>query len=133
MLGNLRGLSIGLYLRDQLRLEAVLETPSPDMAARMLAGYQQAEAQRKDPEAKIWAVAEGANLRFTEIVDASHLKEATAIDPAVSQMLAPQIASLMKALTGSKPQSASVATPKASPGVIVIQGLDGGPKQLPAK
>ena len=90
MLANLRGLSVGLYLRDELRLEAVLETPSPDMAARMLASYREMEAKRKvkDPmEGQIWAVAEGANLRFTEIVDASHLKSATAMDPAVTQMI----------------------------------------------
>ncbi len=143
MLGNLRGLSIGLYVRDQLRMEAVLETASPDMAARMLAAYQESEAKRKQGKAplegQIWAVTEGANLRFIEIVDPSHLKSATAMDPMVAQMIGPQIASLMQTLTGSKPQSnapqsASAAPPKAStPGKIVIQGLDGGPKELPLK
>jgi hypothetical protein len=136
MLANLRGISVGVYLREQLRMEAVLETPSPDMAARMLAMYQQQAKPGKD-EGQIWAVTEGANLRFTEIVDASHLKGATELDPAVAQMIGPQIASLMQSLTGSKPQSASAAapasTPKASPGRIVIQGLDGGPKVLPVK
>ncbi len=141
MLGNLRAISVGLYVRDQLRMEAVLETSSPDMAARMLAAYQESEAKAKagrdQSEGQIWAVVEGSNLRFTEIVDASHLKSATTMDPAVAQMIGPQIASLIQTLAGSKPaQSASAAAPpKASPssGKIVIQGLDGGPKELPVK
>jgi len=137
MTASLRGVSLGLYLRDQIRLEALLETPSSGMAEQLLAAYRQAESRRKqgnDPfDGQMWAAVEGASLRFTAIADLSHLKNAIGIDPAVAQMMGPQIAALLQVFGGPQPQAASAPPPKATPGKIVIQGLDGGPREIAVK
>ncbi len=127
IMGSLRGISIGLYLRDQLRIEAVFETQSPDMAARLLAAYQdQAKAASRQGfrawGSATWMVVEGASLRFTEIVDAGHLKEVAALNPAVAKMIGPQISSLVQGLAQSKPQSAAAVDSKTPQGKILIQG-----------
>jgi hypothetical protein len=130
MLANLRGLSVGLYLRDQIRLEAALEAPSPETADRMLAAYQQMEAKRqgaRDPMGgQVWATVDGAKLRFILIVEPSRLKDLPILDPATAQMIGPQITPLIQALAGlgSAPRSASATSPKPAQGAIVIQGLD---------
>jgi len=137
VLAAIRGISLGVYLRDQLRMEASLDAPSPDVAERMLAAYQQAEAKRPAPKGRqVWVTAEGAKLRYVEIVEFSRLKDLTILDDSTAQMLGPQIAPLIQALSGlgSAQGSASVPSPKpAQKGPIVIQGLDGGPKEIPAK
>src|SRR6185503_19056253 len=56
LLTNLRGVSLGIYLRDQIRVEAEVEAPSAEMAQRMLAAHQQ---QQKDPKSQEWVTVEG--------------------------------------------------------------------------
>jgi hypothetical protein len=127
MLSNLRGISVGLYLRDQLRMEAVLDTPSPDIAERMLVAYRQAEAKQragKDP-GQVWVNTEGSKVRFVEIVDAKDIKNAEILDPEMTRMFKPYLSSLTQSLAQlSTAPAQAQAKPKASPGVIVIQGLD---------
>jgi hypothetical protein len=138
MLASLRSISVGLYLSDQIRMEAALEAQSPEMAGRMLAAYQEKEAKQqsgKEPMGQEWITAEGATVRFIEIVEASRLKGLPGFDAATAQKMTTQIAPLIQALAGigSARQSDSAAAPTpAAQGAIVIQGLDGGPKQFPA-
>jgi hypothetical protein len=119
-------LSAGLYLRDQIRLEAAMDTPSADLAARMVTAY---EAKRQTGQ--VWVSAEGAKVRYIEIVDASRMKSLPGLDV---QTLGTKIAPLIQALaaSGAGAQSQSAAAPKPS-GAIVIQGLAGGPKELPKR
>ena len=138
VLAVIRGISLGVYLRDQLRMEASLDAPSPDVAERMLAAYQQAEAKRPAPKGRqVWVTVEGAKLRYVEIVELSRLKDLTVLDASTAQMLGPQIAPLIQALTGLGSAHGSAAAPSPKPaqqgGAIVIQGLDGGPREIPAK
>jgi len=138
LLAVIRGISLGVYLRDQLRMEASLDAPSPDVAERMLAAYQQAEAKRPAPKGRqVWVTVEGAKLRYVEIVELSRLKDLTVLDASTAQMLGPQIAPLIQALTGLGSVHGSAAAPSPKPaqqgGAIVIQGLDGGPREIPAK
>src|SRR5258708_3986405 len=133
-----RGISLGVYLRDHLRMEASLDAPSPDVAERMLAAYQQAEAKRPAPQGRQgWVTVEGAELRYVEIVELSRMKDLTVLDASTAQMLGPQTAPRSQALTGLGSAQVSAAAPSPKPaqkgGVIVIQGLDGGPKEIPAK
>jgi len=118
-------------------MEASLDAPSPDVAERMLAAYQQAEAKRPAPKGRqVWVTVEGAKLRYIEIVELSRLKDLTVLDASTAQMLGPQIAPLIQALTGLGSAQGSAAAPSPKPaqqGAIVIQGLDGGPKEIPAK
>jgi hypothetical protein len=126
MLGNLRGFSMGIYLRDQIRIEAALEAPSADVAARLLAAYQQSAAKQpvKDKE-QVWVTTEGAKLRYIQIVELSQLKSVPGLDGAVSQVLGSQITPVIHALAGMGSRSSATATaPKAAQGGIVIQGLD---------
>jgi hypothetical protein len=134
MAANLRGISVGLYLRDQIRMEAAVDAPSPDAAERMLAAYQARQQSVNAPLGQEWVTTEGSQLRFIEIVVARRLKSLPGFDAATAQM-APQIAPLIRTLAGmsSAPQSESVAAPQPAQGVIMIQGLDGGPKEIPAK
>jgi len=132
---NLRGISAGLYLREQIRMEAAVDAPSPDAAERMLAAYQAKQQGAREPMGQEWVTVEGTTLRFIEIVEASRLKGIPGLDAATAQ-IAPQIAPLIKALAGmsSAPRSAEVAAPQsAHGGVITIQGLAGGPKELSPK
>jgi hypothetical protein len=135
MLTSQRSLSLGLYLRDQIRIEAQLEASSPELAERMLAAYRQAEAKEKEPAGtQVWAAVEGAKLKFTAIMAPNQLKLDADFDDA-AKMIGPQLAPLIQALAGlaSAPRLAGDGPPKAQQGTIVIQGLAGGPKELPAK
>jgi hypothetical protein len=130
MLANLRGFSVGIYLRDQIRIEAGLEAPSPDIAQRMLAAYQQMQARQKSGQEQVWTTVEGAKLQFIAIVDPAQFKGGPGFDSAAAQMMAPQIGPLLHALAGlgSTPRPASAEPPNPSQGKIVIQGLENGPK-----
>jgi hypothetical protein len=122
-LANLRGLSLGIYLRDQIRVEVELEAPSPEMAQRMLAAYQQ---QQKDAKDQVWVSAEGAKVRYIAIGDAKELTTGGDLDAATMKAIAPQIGSAIQALAklGGAPR-ADAPTPRKQPlGAIVIQGLD---------
>jgi hypothetical protein len=123
-LASLRGISAGIYLRDQIRMEAALEAQSPEVAGRMLAAYQGG----KEPMGQEWVTVEGSTLRFIEIVDAGRLTGLPGLDAAAMQKFAPQIATLIQELAalGSAPRSDSTADPKAPQGAIVIQGLGPG-------
>jgi hypothetical protein len=129
MLANLRGLSLGVYLRDKIRLEVGVDAPSPEIVERMLAAYRQMEARRsgKDPiEGQVWASVEGAKLRLIAIMEANQLKSGLGLDAATTQIIASQMGPLIQALAGlaSAPRQPSADPSKAQPGTIVIQGLN---------
>jgi hypothetical protein len=129
-LSNLRGISLGVYLRDQVRVEALMEAPSAEIAGRMLAAYQ--EQPRENTQ--VWKTVEGTQLRYIEISELKQLTESPLFDADTARIIQPQIDRLIRSLAGLTAQPASVVAPKPpSSGLIVIQGLDGGPKQLPAK
>jgi len=115
-LGNLLGLSAGLYLRDQIRLEASLDTPSAELAERMLAAFEKS----RQPD-QVWVSTEGAKVRFIQIVEAKSLKSLPGFDP---QLMGSKIAPLIQSLAASNvgAQSAN-AGPSKPTGAIVIQGL----------
>ena len=126
LVANIRGASFGLYLRDQLRLEIALETPSPDIADRMLTAYQQKQqASNKALGGQTWVTAEGAQLRFIAIVEGREIKEIPGFDASLAQMIGPQVASLVQSLANrnSVPGTAAAEPPKPTQGAIVIQGL----------
>jgi hypothetical protein len=121
MLTNLRGLSVGIYLREQIRIEAGIEAPSPEIAQRMLAAYQQKAAAN----GHVWVNADGAKVQYIAIVDAKELSAGAGLDASTAQMIGPQIGSAIQALAklGGSPRPDNSATPKQAPGAIVIQGL----------
>jgi hypothetical protein len=134
VLSNFRAISVGLYLRDQIRLEAALDAGSPDIANRLLANFQQTKQQ--DPfGTQVWSSAEGATVRFIAIVDANRLRNVPGLDSARAQMTGWQMAPLIRTLAGldAARQSTPAEPSTAAPAAIVIQGLGGGPKELPAK
>jgi hypothetical protein len=126
-LSSMRGLSVGLYLRDQVRVEALIDAPSPEIANRMLAAYKQKGGSQT------WVTAEGSQVRYIEIAEGSRLKEAMALDAATSQLIGAKIAPLIQALASAPRPTEAAAIAKPQGGAIVIQGLAGGPKVLPAK
>ncbi|MEO7653688.1 MAG: hypothetical protein ABIZ80_24785, partial [Bryobacteraceae bacterium] len=139
ILSRLNGMSAGLYVRDQIRVEAMVEAPSPEMADRMLAAYREMEAKEKpgdNPFGKqIWASTEGSKIRFVAIADLARLKDTAGFHNDAAQMIGPQLGPLIQAITalksGNRPASAqSPAQPKAQQGAIVINGLAGGPKEI---
>jgi hypothetical protein len=73
-LANLRALSLGLYLRDNLRLEASFDMTSADLAECLAAALQQANARQKKPGQR-WVTAEGAKVSYVEIVEPGELKD----------------------------------------------------------
>ena len=121
MLTNLRGVSLGIYLRDQIRIEGRLEAPSPEIAERMIAAYR----QRKESNDHVWVAAEGATVRYIAIVEARELTAGAGLDSATAQRIAPHIGSVIQALAklSGAPRPDSSELPKQPPGVIVIQGL----------
>jgi len=120
---NLRGLSFGLYLRDQIRLEVAMETPSPDIADRMVTAYQQKRLGSNNIlGGQTWLAAEGAQLRFVEIVEVRGLKDIPGLDADLAQMIGPQMGPLIQSLANMNSVSAAQTT-KPSQGAIVINGL----------
>jgi hypothetical protein len=139
VLSNFRAISVCLYLRDQIRMEAALDAGSPDIANRLLANFQQKDTRQQDPlGTQVWSSVEGSTVRFIAIVDANRLRTVPGFDAARAQMTGWQMAPLIRALAGldaareSTPAEPS-ATSAPTPAAIVIQGLAGGPKELPAK
>src|SRR2546422_5981348 len=52
--------------RSQIRLEAGMDTPSPEIAQRLLAAYQ-----RKEAQPNVWVMAEGSDRKSTRL-NSSH-------------------------------------------------------------
>jgi hypothetical protein len=136
----LRGISLGIYLRDQMRVEIGIEAPSPDAAQKMLAAYQQEEAKKKKGEkdafgGQTWVSAQGSKLQFIGIADLTELKTDPEFQAVMAKLIGPQVGPALQALAArGASQRPAAEGPKTQPGVIMIQGLDGsGPKQLPAK
>jgi hypothetical protein len=124
-LGALRGISLGIYLRDQLRVEASVDTPSPEIAERLLESYEQAQANQGKGQADLtWAGVEGKNVRFIEIAGAAQLKEFDGLDEDTARMIRPYFTQLIQSLATLSPRPAEPARPKPSQGAIVIQGLN---------
>jgi hypothetical protein len=123
-LANLRGISLGIYLRDEIRVEALMDAPSPEIADRMLAAYQ--EQQQQGKAGRVWTTVEGARLRYVEIAQLSQLTESPLFDPDTARIIQPHIDRLIQSLS-SLAQPPAPAPKPASTGPIVIQGL-GAPK-----
>jgi hypothetical protein len=117
---QLRGISLGFYLRDQIRIEALVEAPSPEIAERMLAAYENAPQQETG---QIWTSVEGTRLRYIEIVDPAKLSNSPMFDDAISKTMLVKLAPLFQSLARQSPSKAPVA-PRPSTGAIVIQGLN---------
>jgi hypothetical protein len=134
MVANMRSISVGVYLRDQVRMEATLDTPSPDAADRMLATYQAKPQSGIGRVGQEWVTTEGSKIQFIAIVEARRFKSLPGFDTATAQM-GSQIAPLIRALAGigQASQSGSIAAPKPAHGAIMIQGLDDGPREIPAR
>jgi len=126
-LANMRGLSVGLYLRDQIRVEALIDAPSVEIANRMVAAYRQPRGG-----SQTWVTAEGTQVRYIEITEASRLKDTTVFDAATARMIGSKIAPIIQALAATPRPTEATAAAKPQ-GAIVIQGLAGGPKVLPSK
>jgi len=130
-LASLRSLSLGLYLRDHIRLEASFDTASADLAERLVAALQQANAREKKPGQR-WVTAEGTKVSYIEIVEERELKDFPKFE--VTGAIGQQVTGLLRSLTNPAvaARSAEPAAPKTTPGAIVIQGLD-ETKQVPLK
>jgi hypothetical protein len=123
-LANLRGVSFGIYLRDQIRLEVAMDTPSPEIADRMITAYNQKQLGSNNIlGGQTWLTAEGARLRFIEIVDGRALKDIPGLDAGVAQMIGPQMGPLIQSLANINTASAAEPAKPSSPGAIVINGL----------
>lgn len=100
-----------------------METPSADIADRMVTAYQQKQLGSNNVMGgQTWLTAEGAQLRFVEIVEARALKDIPGLDAGLAQMIGPQMGTLVQSLAKMSPASAAQTT-KPAQGAIVIQGL----------
>jgi hypothetical protein len=144
-LAVMRGLTLGIYLRDQIRFEASIEAPSAEIANRMLGAYREMEAQQKESKDnpfgnQIWASTDGAKLRFIAIADPAKFNGSSEMGSDGAKLLGPQLGPLLQALSAlssqpaaAAPVAASTEPPKQQRGTIVIQGLEGGTKEIPVK
>jgi len=123
---DLSSFTIGLQLRDQLRMDLVLNSTTPAGAQRMMAGYQQ--AQRKTSGALQSSVTlDGSAVRLAFVLPQGEIRKG--LQELMSSAAGKQLAALIAA---NKPAAGdSAAKPPAAPGKVMIYGLEGGPKEVP--
>jgi hypothetical protein len=142
-LQGLRRLSLGLNLSEAPELNMLLTATDSKAATEMLTMFQagagqlaQLNATAGDAAKTLTMKQEGSNIRLHLVVPAElvALAQQQVSSGALPSQLAPLLGGFgMGAFGGSKPSTA--VTPEPPPqngGKIVIYGLDGGPKQMPA-
>lgn len=117
---NLRGLALGMSVSNDVALELAMEAATAAMAQELVAKAREAEATQPQLGIALNAVVEDTTARFRVVVPAEKVAEA------IRQGVAAQAAG---ALSNSDPP---VPPPPANRGSIVIQGLEGGTKEIPA-
>ena len=117
---DVRGLALGLSLHDNLEMELAMDTPSPAAAEALLKSAHEAEAaQPVQYRGMLRSFADGNTARFRVNVP----REA-ALEAMRTRTASPTVTA------SNTPQPLSVA-PKPRRSTILIQGLEGGPREIP--
>lgn len=114
---DVRGVALGLSLRDNIEMELALETPSPAAAEALLKTAHEAElAQPQQLRGVLRSLVDGNTARF--------------------RMNVPQAVAMEALRARSAPVTANVPQPLPPPAkphraTILIQGLEDGPREIP--
>jgi hypothetical protein len=114
---------LGVSFQDQFRMDMFLETADPAAAAKIL------EAAQKGAPRGMKAAIEGNAVHYALVIDRDTALQRFAgfmTDP-IGKQFAPLL-SAARQMAARQP-----ATPaRSAPGKIVIDGLDDGPREIPA-
>ena len=124
--GDIRDFTLSLQLRDQLRMDIVLNAPTPASAQRMFATYQQ-NARGKALPGRQSAQLEGSAVHFVYTLQEAEVRAG------LQEFMAGSGGKQMAALIAAGKQSVGESAPPRaqSPGKVLIYGLEGGPKEIP--
>lgn len=115
-------MKFGISLRDQFRMDTILDAASPVAAKRLL------ETSGKNAPRELTASIEGSSVHYTMQLDrAAALARFSGF---LSEPMGRQLAPLLAAARQMSADKASGAA-RLSPGKAVIEGLDDGPKEVP--
>lgn len=119
---KLRGVAVGVSMRDSLDMELMLQAPSEAEARALVQSAQEALAsQPAELRQRLFSSAEGATARFRVSLPADALNEAVRAMP-LAGLGAPGFA--------LQPLAPAPVPPRRS---VRIEGLDEGPKEIPLK
>jgi hypothetical protein len=113
-------ISFGISLRDQFRMDMVLQAASPLAAKRML------ETSAKGAPHDLTGAVEGSAVHYTLLLDRAATLDRFA--GLMSDSVAEQVAPLLAAARQMSASKASAVRP--APGKVVIDGLDDGPREV---
>jgi len=125
---NLRGFAIGMSFSDQISMEASAQTATAEQAESLVKMFRDAEAKQPStgvhPEVSI----NGTTARLKISVPADEVMKALQ-NPALAGIVGAGGAAQASALPPPPPKAAK--PPKPSRGTVIIQGLEGGPLEIP--
>jgi hypothetical protein len=115
-------IKFGVNLKDQFRMDMILDTASAEIAQRML------ESSRKGAPREMQASVEGAAVHYALLLDrdVALTRFASFMTDSVGKQFAPLLAAARQMAAQQAPRAARPA------GKIVIEGLDDGPKTVVA-
>jgi len=116
-------IKMGVSFKDQFRMDLFLETATPAAAAKVL------EASQKGAPRGLKAAVEGNAVHMTLVMerDTALQRFAGLMTDPMGKQFAPLLAAARQ-IAARQPASA-----RSAPGKIVIDGLDDGPREIPAK
>jgi len=114
---NLRGVALGLSIHDNLEAELALETATAEMAASLIHSAHEAEVMQPAKfQGLLKSMVDGATAHFR-----LNIPRELAIEAMRTRMAPPAPAPLQPLAEAPKPRRQT----------IVIQGLEGGPREIP--
>ena len=115
-------IKLGVNLRDQFRMDMILDTASPEIAQRVL------ESSRKGAPHEMQASVEGAAVHCALVLDrdVALTRFASFMTDSVGKQFAPLLAAARQMAAQQAPRAVRPV------GKIVIEGLDDGPKTVTA-
>jgi hypothetical protein len=114
-------IKMGVSFRDGFNLQMILDTPDGPTASRLLEGMQ------KGAPSGMTGAVEGNSVRYAMVLDrdAALQRFAGFMTDSVGKQFAPLIAAARQM------SARQVAVARPSPGKVIIDGLDDGPKEVP--
>ncbi len=123
---DVRDFAVSLQLRNQLRMELVLNAPTPAVAQRMVASFRPNDATRP-AVGQVSTSLDGTAVHMIYTMQESEARQG--MQEFLSGPQGKQMAALIAA--GKQTMGDAPQKPSDHPGKVVIYGLEGGPKEVP--
>jgi hypothetical protein len=124
---SIRSFSVGMTMASDVRVDAVLETTSPQVAEQMAAMIKSGAMQQagmQEYSKNLHVSANGATLQISASVDQGQLTRGMSMRGSAGRRASSGMTGSSVAIPEAQPN------PNAKPDRVVISGLDDGPKEI---